>query len=69
LSNNSICNIDPGISAAAGLKSGQFNRKGTLAMKFHMSTAAGLKSSLSNQERNMGVHRGDRRERREKKFN
>jgi hypothetical protein len=38
-------------------------------MKFHKSGAAGLKSGQSNQKRNIGFHRGDRRERREKKSN
>ena len=36
---------------------------------FHTSDAAGLKSGQSNQKRNIRVHRGDRRERREKKLN
>ena len=34
-----------------------------------MSTAPGLNSGLSDQKRNISVHRGDRRERREKKIN
>ena len=36
------------------------------SMKFHTSAATGLKSGQSDQKRNIGVHRGDRRERREK---
>jgi hypothetical protein len=35
-------------------------------MKFHISDASGLKSGQSDQKRNIGFHRGDRRERREK---
>jgi hypothetical protein len=36
-------------------------------MKFHISAALAA-SVQSNQKRNIGVHRGDRRERREKNF-